>query len=396
MIAFRQTAAALRREIQDTLALRAPKALTPHVRLGPERNSSGVEQLDLALHGGIPVGAITEFVGQECTGRTTMALAYVAASLQAGNVAAWVDVNDVLDPVSAAECGVALESLLWVRCVQAQNAVPTKKRDTVPQSPYPISHLPFAASGASVAQGSGGSPHPRSEGRGMDQAIQDLLTSQPRSSAMARARRAKMIGTPSAPNRPLSVPSPERGEQIPSDRLPSRRAAKASTLPAPSAQRSPAEGKAGKLLLLSPQVPRFRTRIQHEWSALDQALKATDLILQSGGFGMIVLDLGSTPAQMSWRIPLASWFRFRAACERTRTSLLLLTRHPCARSSAELTMRLKPGHVQAEGGVLTDILYLSEVERVRFQYPESNVLPLRKPPQPVRPGQWKGRAAWAT
>jgi recombination protein RecA len=124
-------------------------------------------------------------------------------------------------------------------------------------------------------------------------------------------------------------------------------------------------------------------------------LRATDLLLQNGGFGALVLDLGSTPAEAAWRIPQATWFRFRSACERTRASLLLLTQHPCAGSSAELVLRLEPGTLAAENKVLTGICYGAAIERTRSPQPPSSVVPIRKPPQSIRPGQWKSEAAWA-
>ncbi len=37
------------------------------------------------------------------------------------------------------------------------------------------------------------------------------------------------------------------------------------------------------------------------------ALEATDLLIQAGGFGLVVLDLGDTPPETARRIPLASW-----------------------------------------------------------------------------------------
>jgi hypothetical protein len=57
-------------------------------------------------------------------------------------------------------------------------------------------------------------------------------------------------------------------------------------------------------------------------SRLEQVLKVTDLLLESNGFGMIVLDLGDVPARSARRIPLASWFRFRRVVERTPTVVL--------------------------------------------------------------------------
>jgi recombination protein RecA len=129
------------------------------------------------------------------------------------------------------------------------------------------------------------------------------------------------------------------------------------------------------------------------WQALDQALRATDLLLQAGGFSALILDLGSTPPEIAWRIPLATWFRFRAACDRTRAALLLLTQHPCARGSAETTVRLAPGTLESESKVMTAIRFHATTERTRSQ--TSQVLPIRKPPQSVRPGQWKSETPWA-
>ena len=75
--------------------------------------------------------------------------------------------------------------------------------------------------------------------------------------------------------------------------------------------------------------------------ALEQVLKVTDLLLQRGGFGMVVLDLGDIPAESARRVPLTSWFRFRRAVEPTATVLLLVEQEPCAKTCASLVMRLE-------------------------------------------------------
>jgi hypothetical protein len=77
-------------------------------------------------------------------------------------------------------------------------------------------------------------------------------------------------------------------------------------------------------------------------NVLEQVLKVTDLLLQGGGFGMVVLDLGDIPAESSRRIPLTTWFRFRRAVEPTATVLLLVEQEPCARTCASLLVRLHP------------------------------------------------------
>src|SRR5271165_3948272 len=74
---------------------------------------------------------------------------------------------------------------------------------------------------------------------------------------------------------------------------------------------------------------------------LEQVLKVTDLLLQSGGFGMVVLDLSDIPAESARRVPLTSWFRFRRAVEPTATVLLLVEQEPCAKTCASLVVRLE-------------------------------------------------------
>jgi hypothetical protein len=74
---------------------------------------------------------------------------------------------------------------------------------------------------------------------------------------------------------------------------------------------------------------------------LDQVLKTTDLILQSGGFGLVVLDLGGIPEKFVRRIPLASWFRFQRAVEHTKTALLVISEFSCAQTCAALVLELK-------------------------------------------------------
>jgi hypothetical protein len=76
-------------------------------------------------------------------------------------------------------------------------------------------------------------------------------------------------------------------------------------------------------------------------AALEQVLKVTDLLLQSGGFGMVVLDLGDVPLKSARRVPLTSWFRFRRAVEPTATVLLLIEQEPCAKTCASLVLRLQ-------------------------------------------------------
>ena len=73
----------------------------------------------------------------------------------------------------------------------------------------------------------------------------------------------------------------------------------------------------------------------------DQALRATDLLIQGGGFGLIALDLSDTPPRAVRSVPLPVWFRFRRAVEYTPTILLLLDQESNAKSCASLVLRLR-------------------------------------------------------
>jgi len=81
---------------------------------------------------------------------------------------------------------------------------------------------------------------------------------------------------------------------------------------------------------------------------LEQVLRATDLLLESGGFGLIVLDLGDLPPQAARHIPLTTWFRFRRAVEYTPTILLAIEQHPIAGSCSSLLLQLGSADAAAE------------------------------------------------
>lgn len=363
-------AAQLRSTLETSLEQRIPSAFSPQARVELPTISSGIAELDALLQGGLPVGAITELVGSASSGRLTCANSFVAQVMRAGHVCAWVDVSDSFDPESAAGNGIDLARLLWVRCGGPLSDAPQPSR----------SLTPVASSHSNATQPLGGGSHPRSEVRGLSQAI-DTLLSHP-----APTRR-QQIGTPGAPNRRL-----ERVEQVAFDRLPARRGS--NLLHDRHQAARPSVPAAGKPL---PSDKPF-ARPQKPWSRLDQALRATDLLMHGGGFGALVLDLGSVDPLFATRIPLATWFRFRAAAERTRTAFLLLSQHPCAHSSAEVVLRTSLALPQA-GTVLTTVPF--RVERVRQRFTpapnpvSNNVLSMRKPPARATSATWSAATSWA-
>jgi recombination protein RecA len=73
---------------------------------------------------------------------------------------------------------------------------------------------------------------------------------------------------------------------------------------------------------------------------LEHAFKATDLLLQGGGFGLVLLDLGDVPANSAKRIISSWWYRFRRTLEPTPTALVVIAEESCVRSCAALALEL--------------------------------------------------------
>lgn len=159
-------------------------------RPAAETVPTGVPEID-RLTGGLPRGGLTEICGPASSGRTSVLMAAMAARTKAAEVCALVDARDAFDPHSAAEAGVRLRQLLWVRCRN-----------------------------------------------------------------------------------------------------------------------------------------------------VDQALRAADLLIQGGGFGLIALDLGDTPARVARAIPLPMWFRMRRAVEHTPTILVAVEVESNAKTCASLVLQL--------------------------------------------------------
>ncbi len=340
------SASALRLQIEHALERRIPSALTPLPRIIRTVSPTGVDAVNELLHGGLPIGAISEFVGAECSGRTSLALSFVAQVTRAGSVCAWADVCDALQPESAAAAGVDLERLLWVRCGVAEMASPAANEAKF-RLPEKYFEPPEIKKGL---HGGGFGPHPRTEVKGMSEAVGNFL-------------RPEAIGARCAEPQPRTVQEREK----------------------PPAVSPP---------MMTKQMRRGTS--QKPWSRMEQALRVTDLLLQAGGFASIVLDMGGIAPEFASRVPLATWFRYRAAVERSQTSLLLLTQHACAKSSGELLLRFNTGYAcRDESTVFTGVEYHVELERRRFAQGPRNVVSIRKPPQRETGATWRSRASWA-
>lgn len=349
------SAATVRFQIEAALANRIPSALSMVQRTVRPSTPTGIASVDNLLKG-LPIGAITEITGPECSGRTSFTLTFLARLTQAERAVAWIDATNALQPECAAAAGVELSRMLWVRCgVAAKDQIPN---DT-PQPGFELQQAYFVPPPIKQGlHGGGCGGHPRSEVKGMSTAIAGLLCPLPATVA-----------------KPKNV--------------------------LPAVRSNPVFKAAGNLSTAS--NPKKTSTHGHQFQ-LDQALRVADLLLQGGGFSAIVLDLASIAPELGSRVPLATWFRYRAASERTQTSFLLLTQQACARSSAELVLNFQPSQISesqtlrdSEQTVFTGIEHRMDVLRQRFNQPATNVIPMRKPPRnaSVSSASWQSRAAWA-
>ena len=228
------------------------------------------------LTGGLPRGCLTEICGPASSGRTTILLAALAAATRRGEFCVVVDASDALDPQSAAAAGVELGRLLWVRCGDD-----APRKNSSPQS------------------------HRNTEKHGNQKDENQKI-----GCSISRAPFARELEGASV--RDIGIPSQPAFDF---DNLGSR-------------------GTSSKENAWKENISR---QSEHR---LEQVLRATDLLLESGGFGLIVLDLGDLPPQSARRIPLTTWFRFRRAIEHTPTILLAIEQQAIAGSCSSLLLKL--------------------------------------------------------
>lgn len=379
------SATLLRARLEAALGDHIPGAFALKARQAPERFPTGFAELDRQLGGGVPRGGITEIAGAATTGRTSLALSLLAQITRRGAACAWVDAEDAFDPESAAAHDIHLERLLWLRAGGAAGRRLVGPQSTERRAAPQIS--------SRVAQGASGQ-HSRNEARTMDSAVSRLFRGED------ELLRDKKIGTPGAPNLVLefmaprcSEPQPHRRriEQIASDRLPPRRGEVAL-----ERREHPCFDETAGQPERNP-LTRTSSRTEKPWMRLDQALRATDLLLQAGGFGAIVLDMGDIRPAHLLRIPIASWHRFRLAAEQAQTALVLLTQSPCAKSCASLVLRCDRAATnegwrdEGKTPLFTSLCYRAAVERKRGE----DFDPAQKKAVTNATAAWRARATWA-
>lgn len=76
---------------------------------------------------------------------------------------------------------------------------------------------------------------------------------------------------------------------------------------------------------------------------IDRAIKALNLVVQSGVCTLVVLDFIDVPATALRRLPASTWFRVERAIEGSDTAVLILGAAPIARSAGGRSLQLGAG-----------------------------------------------------
>ena len=258
--------ALLKREIEAKLANRIPAALSPLAQQAPRLHSLGNSRLDAMLGGGLPLGSVCELTGPDGSGRASLALALLASASRKG-ACAYIDVSDMLSPQSAASAGIERANMLWVRFAVTQ----AMKACALPSDPK--SFQPDGKSHRPIHGGCGNS-HPRGETKGLAPALEQILFYK------EERRRRKQEGTPGHPNQPLGLHTASQA-QVEWERWNLRKVD--DTDPLRMMDRKAAEAARERATSRPPSIPT-RARERKPWDPLGRALRATDQVLQSGGF----------------------------------------------------------------------------------------------------------------
>ena len=329
-------AALLRSKIQASLAPYLQTELEFRPYASPDLVASGIPELDTLVGGGLPRGALTEVCGPVSSGRTSLVYSVLAQMTQKQEVCAFVDVSDALDPESMASAGVDLTRILWVRCGEAKAS---DKVDAPARRSEFNKGTSVSSSKGKYLHGAGGFRHPRDSARGLDRTMGFLWDEGKTVVAHKKNSQAPLSPKPGMPENPYGAGC--SGEQVSINRQALRRADyflnqhKDLRLKENTGQDVPLEFARNRSSNLS------AGRYEKPWPRLEQAVKTVDLLLHGGGFGAVVLDLGSIPWTDARRISLTTWFRFRRAVENTSTVLIVLAEDSCAKTCASLVLNCR-------------------------------------------------------
>jgi|SRR5579862_3407855 len=96
---------------------------------------------------------------------------------------------------------------------------------------------------------------------------------------------------------------------------------------------------------------------------LEQAFKVTDILVQSSGFGLVIVDLSNFSERVVRKVPLTSWFRFSRVVEKQPMALVFIEREPHATSCAGLVLKVKNSPAVWTGNLFTQCSVEAEIVR---------------------------------
>ena len=113
--------------------------------------------------------------------------------------------------------------------------------------------------------------------------------------------------------------------------------------------------------------PRVSLSCEHGTlqKTLDRAVKALNLVLQAGGFGLVVLDLGEVASQAIKRLPFTTWLRLHRIIEGSETACVLIGSEPIARSARGVTIQLALGSGRRTLGLNARVIRARTIESDR-------------------------------
>lgn len=75
---------------------------------------------------------------------------------------------------------------------------------------------------------------------------------------------------------------------------------------------------------------------------VSRAIKALNLVLSAGGFGVVVLDVGDVPLPALRTLPFTTWLRLQRVIAGSDIACVVVARAPLARSAGGSSVRLEP------------------------------------------------------
>ncbi len=133
-----------------------------------------------------------------------------------------------------------------------------------------------------------------------------------------------------------------------------------------------------------------RTRIGH---AVDRTIKALNLVLSSGGFGLVIFDAADVPMRVLRQLPFTTWLRLHRVIEGSDTACVLLTGEPLGRSPGGASVRLELAGGSpntTSDGRLAPAEFHARVKASRRPYTPSSGERVHPTPARVPAGLWVG------